>query len=282
MNEHERGICARVRDFRKGIRWSQAEFANQIGLTRDTIAGIEYFRTPLRYDIAWKIRDVFGVSLHWLVGQFFSPDSEDLDAWPSPDTLKPMALLSDVDTALWNDPGGKTHARTLHKLRPLHTAQRSTLISILKGELVEWMAQLPDEKVHEFASMLFTVGEEYLEKLPKESDSKISRRRGELVFDLMRMEISKRLLGKAADISHLTDAATSCHDDGVKSEWLKLKKRIQAATADAGAKSKLADFLRVDLTQLSKWLTDSDSSREPGADYTLRMQSWVNHPKRQK
>jgi transcriptional regulator with XRE-family HTH domain len=80
----------------------------------------------------------------------------------------------------------------------------------------------------------------------------------------------------------LTDAATSDKPSGVKSEWFKLKKKIQAATAEAGGKSKLADFLRVDLTQLSKWLTDSDSAREPGADYTLKMLSWVSDPKRQK
>ena len=80
----------------------------------------------------------------------------------------------------------------------------------------------------------------------------------------------------------LTDKTSDDKTVGVKSEWFKLKKKIQAATADAGGKSKLADFLRVDLTQLSKWLTDSDSAREPGADYTLRMQAWVNDPKRQK
>jgi len=79
----------------------------------------------------------------------------------------------------------------------------------------------------------------------------------------------------------LTDKATSGSSDGVNGEWLKLKKQIQQATADTGKKTALAKFLRVDLTQLSKWLTDSDSAREPGAGYTLRMQAWVNRQKRQ-
>jgi transcriptional regulator with XRE-family HTH domain len=91
--------------------------------------------------------------------------------------------------------------------------------------------------------------------------------------------------GDEADLikkEELTDTATYDKTLVVKSEWLKLKKTIQEETAGAGGKSALAKRLRVDLTQLSKWLTDSDSAREPGADYTLKMQAWVNDPKRKK
>ncbi len=64
---------------------------------------------------------------------------------------------------------------------------------------------------------------------------------------------------------------------------LKLKKELQNATTDSGSRSKLANYLSVDLTQLSKWLTDADSAREPGAEYTLKDKlHWVKQNGRQK
>lgn len=95
----------------------------------------------------------------------------------------------------------------------------------------------------------------------------------------LRAQFPKMRFG--GDNQDLTYKSMSVQDEDVKGKWLNLKKQIQKATTDAGSKSKLAKFLGVDLTQLSKWLTDSDSAREPGAEYTLQMQSWVNDPKRQ-
>ena len=74
----------------------------------------------------------------------------------------------------------------------------------------------------------------------------------------------------------LTETATRDKTIGVQNQWYRLKQRIQKVTESPGGKSALAKFLGVDLTQLSKWLTDSKkSAREPGADYTLKMLQWV-------
>ena len=64
MSDWERAICARVKTARESINWSQASFAEQLGITRDQLASIEYGRTPLRYNIAWRLRLAFGISLH--------------------------------------------------------------------------------------------------------------------------------------------------------------------------------------------------------------------------
>jgi transcriptional regulator with XRE-family HTH domain len=80
----------------------------------------------------------------------------------------------------------------------------------------------------------------------------------------------------------LTNPAISAKLAGVKNQWTELKRRIQKAACNPGTKTTLANFLRVDLTQLSKWLTDSKSAREPGADYTLKMLHWVEQIERQK
>jgi transcriptional regulator with XRE-family HTH domain len=81
----------------------------------------------------------------------------------------------------------------------------------------------------------------------------------------------------------LTNTATCSSFTGdVKKQWPALKQKLQQATAEAGAKSRLAKFLDVDLTRISQWLTASKRAREPGAEYALRMLYWVSHPELQK
>jgi transcriptional regulator with XRE-family HTH domain len=280
MNDRERGICSRVKEFRERIKWSQSDFAEQLGLTRDQIAGIENFRTPLRYDVAWKIRDVFGFSLSSLADKYFSPDSEDLDAWPAPQMLnKGQSLLSEVESSLWEDDIGKPHARTLHKKKSLHQPQRSTLLSILSEDLLTWMASVPDDKVQEFTSILVTVANDYLDKLPKDSLAKMQRRRTAMMWDAMRLEIAKRLLGKSAANSYLTNTETPDKQSGVKAQLPSLLERLNRATNETGKMSALADYLKVPLASVSRWLS---RKREPGGEITLKLLRWVEQQERQK
>jgi len=67
MNDQERTICARVHGFRKSIKWPQSAFAEEIGLTRNQLAGVEYGRTPLRFGPAANMGRVFDLNLEWLV-----------------------------------------------------------------------------------------------------------------------------------------------------------------------------------------------------------------------
>jgi hypothetical protein len=68
----------------------------------------------------------------------------------------------------------------------------------------------------------------------------------------------------------------------VKGQWPGLKRKLQEATAHPGSKSKLAKFLKVDLSRVSQWLSDAKGAREPGAEYALQMLYWVEHPECQK
>src|SRR5580692_8145357 len=99
MNPRERAIGARLKAFREGIKYSQASFAEIIGLTRDQLASVEYGRTPLKYSVAWQIRLAFGLSLDWLWGGDMSPDdlAEDRNL-PHPDSARAgkNALLTDI------------------------------------------------------------------------------------------------------------------------------------------------------------------------------------------
>lgn len=98
MTDWERAICARVKTARESINWSQAAFAEQLGITRDQLASIECGRTPLRYDIAWRLRQAFGISLRWLEESGSFPDNLDHDNLPIPTAtgLPARALLSTV------------------------------------------------------------------------------------------------------------------------------------------------------------------------------------------
>jgi len=94
----------------------------------------------------------------------------------------------------------------------------------------------------------------------------------------MRSEIARRLLRTAATNSQnkgLTKWQTCESIPDVKNLWPELKLRLKSVTKKAGKKSELANFLKVDLTMVSRWLSDKDSTREPGAEYTLRMLKWV-------
>ena len=85
QTERECEIGSRVREARERLRYSQAVFARSLGLTPDKLRFIESGRTPLRYGIAWQLRDSFRISLDWLSGDG-TLAGKDFLAWPSPNT----------------------------------------------------------------------------------------------------------------------------------------------------------------------------------------------------
>jgi transcriptional regulator with XRE-family HTH domain len=66
INDRERAICARFRQFRADSGLTQEEFANLFDLTRAQIAAIEGATTPLRYHLADHICHRFNLSQRWL------------------------------------------------------------------------------------------------------------------------------------------------------------------------------------------------------------------------
>jgi transcriptional regulator with XRE-family HTH domain len=291
MSQTERDICARLKHFREGIGWGQKEFANQLGASFDQIVSFEYQRTRLSYQTAWNIREIFGLSLTWLSTGYGPPNERDLDPWPKPNSFhKTAVLLSEVMESLrfqdLNSPAHKEQEKLWFKDRknkPPFKVSRSILLSILKDNLVEWMARIPEDKIEEFATEIIHVGQSFADNFSDKSDVKIAVRTRALIWGEMREEIRKRLLPKTSSDLNLTNSATSLNLASVKNQWPALKRKLQETTADTGSKSRLAKFLGVDLTRVSQWLTDSKTSaREPGAEYALQMQYWVEHPECQK
>jgi transcriptional regulator with XRE-family HTH domain len=85
QTERECEIGSRVREARERLRYSQAVFARSLGLTPDKLRFIESGRTPLRYGIAWQLRDSFRISLDWLSGDGTLAGKDHLH-WPNPNT----------------------------------------------------------------------------------------------------------------------------------------------------------------------------------------------------
>jgi transcriptional regulator with XRE-family HTH domain len=59
-------IGQRVKRFRDQINWPQPAFASELGISRDRLASIEYGRTPLRYNVGYRLCFIFDVNHRWL------------------------------------------------------------------------------------------------------------------------------------------------------------------------------------------------------------------------
>lgn len=256
-------ILARLKSSRLSLELPRRLFAKAAGVDSSIIVRLELHRMPLRFGIGRALCDAHSINPEWLAtgegspqtafGMPFLSDFEaDENALFSTTVKK---ALSDESAAWWNERETKSSN------------------SFARGMLGEFWSQVIDQA---------------FEKVP---DKKLN------VLDAQMRAVLEEIVGRAPDhpalkhwrqqfpqISHLTDKTTSAQGEPVMpNQWNRLKARIQKSTAKLpGGKSALAKFLGVDLTQLSKWLTDSEKAREPGADYTLKMLHWVQEHESQK
>lgn len=271
--------------FRESIGWGQDEFSKRLGLSLNQLAGIEYARVPLRYEIAWKIRELFGLSLTWLVNGKYPPNEPDLDPWPNPTSLKNNRhLLSEVERTLWfsdpNNPAVKEAEKLWWKKRrdkKVQKTNRAVLLSILKDNLQEWMAMVPEDMVDDFTTELMHCGQTYTEKYQDQPSVKVGLRTRALIWGEMREEINKRMpLNTAKEISEdmLDNVPPLPHTADVQNEIRDLKgliERLKKVTAPRGAKAALAREFKVSRQAVNQWLSGESN---PSADLAIRLQYW--------
>lgn len=290
MNRREREIGERLKEFRQAIKWSQSKFADQIGVSRDQLASIEYSRTPLRYELAWRIRDSFGLSIDWLWGGDMPPDHLDEDQGlphPSQTGLPQNARLTEVFNKVYQLPTA-SHAELESagkqkgvSLKSTDIKRRALMRLFAVGALDEALPQVPEDYVVDFGDKLASLMRKYVDALPKEPRELIDARHEALLWEKMRAEITSKVIHSLKRVeSNLTYVYASVNTSNVKAQWPLLKQRLQQATAHTGGKSRLAKFLGVQLASVSQWLTDSDNAREPGAETALRMLTWVEQQER--
>jgi len=284
----EREICARLKFFRETIIWSQNDFAAQLGLTYNQLASIEYERTPLRYEIAWKTRSVFGLSLSWLLAGRYPPNEPDLDPWPNPETLeRRRPLLSEVGKALrFSDPNNpavkereKIWFENYRNKAPLGPS-RSALLAVINHKLAQWMDRLPGAKVNDFANQLFRFAENYLSRFPGTSDIKVSVRSRALIWGEMRADINKRLARENTSEVMLDKQAGTVHGGGVKTKIRSLPdllKAIREHTKLRGQKAALARAVGVSRQALDQFL---HGEAKPSAEITFKLLKQVEQSER--
>jgi transcriptional regulator with XRE-family HTH domain len=287
MNQREREIGARLKEFREGIDFSQASFAGLIGITRDQLASIEYGRTPIRYGIAWKIRRIFGLSVDWLWGGDTLPDDLSEDAkLPHPDSPKidKNALLTEVFEFVFNLSDVEFFSRSKTKkvqLDKKEISHRAFITMALHSQIEEWVAQVPDGYTVDFSNKFFQLAKTYLEALPKEPEELVDARFDALIWDKMRGEIVSKTVWveNGSGKKDLTDVPINGNNSDVKAKLPTLLKRLNEATHKRGMKTSLAKFMGVPLSKVSEWLA---GVHEPSGETTLQLLQWVEQQEHQK
>jgi len=294
MNDREREICARVKEFREHVDWSQKDFAAQLGISLNQLASIEYARTPLRYDIAWKLRTLFGLSLEWLSVGELMPNSVVNDNLPAPQStgLTAFALLSEVSDKVHGPTSEIHHAKKKGRKLKIDKAELSHRAFIaygLREQIDVWVSKVPDGYTADFADKFFQLVKAYLQALPIEPDEMIEARMDALLWDKMRRDLRGRLpraeKEPKKDLAGAQDKCKTYVDNrentdslsGMRSavpKWSELKKSILRLTSRHGGKAALAKEAGVSRQVLGNWLSD-DSHGTPNADHTLWLFRWV-------
>ncbi|MGC9942050.1 MAG: helix-turn-helix transcriptional regulator [Verrucomicrobiota bacterium] len=284
MNEREREIGARLKSFREGIKYSQASFADIIGLTRDQLAGVEYGRTPLKYAIACKIRFAFGLSLDWLCGGDMSPDDLSEDGkLPHPDSARigRRALLTEVVEELEHRSGNEPRLAVKRQRRvdPAELNHRWFMVLALRNQLEDWFARVPDGYTRDFGDQLGRFAADYLKSIPPDPPELIQARLDGLLWEKMRAEAARKIFNwpvwpgddknrRAAN----NKAKTLTMEKTPVPALPHLIKRLNQATQARGSKIQLAAWLGVHRQMVTDWLS---GKQKPGGEITLQLLQWV-------
>lgn len=285
MTQRERLIGLNLREFRKGIKWSQAKFAEQIGITRDQLANIESGSTPMRYEIAWRIRDAFGLSIDWLWGGDMPPDdlSEDRPLpLPNSPRVGENALLTDVFNWLYSLTPRETK-KDAQRIAPkaVHLSQidihrRAVARMFLDGRINIALPSVPFDYVMDFANQSAAFMQQYISKFPTEPPDLVNARAEALLWEKMASEIARRLVkqkGAKMESKVSLDTIVAKEDNGPVQHKIRtlgeLVRHLQTITAERGAKAALARKFKVSRQAVDQWLS-GDSS--PSAEIALQLQ----------
>ncbi len=125
ITQREADIGRRVRQVREQIKWPQPAFAAELDISRDRLASIEYGRTPLRYEIGYRLCVVFEIHPRWLAEGAGEMKSTLL--WPDlpkPEGFPTRSLFSRIyDEAIASKPATtrkKPAPRTAHEAEKDH------------------------------------------------------------------------------------------------------------------------------------------------------------------
>jgi DNA-binding transcriptional regulator YiaG len=247
LPERELQVCRRVRSIRATLKRSRVDFGREINLDSSTLSNLEHGRIRLRFYIAKRLGEQWGVSLRWLaekkgpmwgyqpLHEFMSNDqrpfTEVYDQVVKPELEQRLHLKSEFSD--W-------HVYLSHVL-PIGAPPEDRMLHNIIHELrMEVRAVPPDLRAGFKAAVVQSAKEFVAEHLSA---------------------------NKGVD-----NISESVNIPGVTLQMPRLLDRLKRATVQRGSKSALAKFLRVPLASVSQWLS---GDREPGGETTLRLLNWV-------
>jgi transcriptional regulator with XRE-family HTH domain len=277
--EREREICARVKPIRKSIKWSQSSFAQALGISRDRLANIECGRTPLRCGIAIRLAILTGFSLRW-IAEGVEPQkqrfkiAENLmaeippkclfsEAWQR--WLKPSFEAAIKETKAWikSRPKGASLSDadiTVGGNAGVGFIGADDVLSYLTEDFRGVLKSIPPHLLQSFYAQIANAWRDFV---------------GVNIIEIHEWE------GLQPDPPEklLTGSSLKSKYKGVKSEIQKLIEQVRRKASKLGGKSALAKELDVAPARISEWLS---GKKEPGGEYTLMLQRWVEQQERQK
>jgi transcriptional regulator with XRE-family HTH domain len=285
MNDFERAICARVKHFRELIKWSQPDFAKEIGISRDQLANIEYARSPLRYALGVTLCQVFDISGHWLV----TGEGQMRGGHPA------LWVVEFEPQHYFNCTFSEVYFRNPGVFKPEEKAG-SELISEptpgfdpeawLMRSVYHWFHynKFPDALHSElFAKGVANAAENILEEFRRAGSAIMPKWSAKSFPFIPQNPLQKIPAGietsAESEIKRLHITSEVRKVSGVPTEIKKLLTDVRSLVSQKGMKAKLAAHLEVPQSRLSEWLA---GKYEPSGEIALRLRNWVHDPKRQK
>jgi transcriptional regulator with XRE-family HTH domain len=279
MNSHERAICARVKQFRELIKWSQPDFAKEIGISRDQLANIEYCRSPLRYALAVTVCHVFDINGQWLAEGQGEMRGGEHALW-----------VVDVDLkSHFNSTFFEVYQKNPDVFKPFRQGKEPLVSAPTPGfdpeawlmrKVFDWFHynKFPDPVQAElFARQIESFAQAIMRDFRQKGKAIWPRWAPESFPFIPANPLNKIPEGieerEPKDIYRLTTSSEIRKVGGVITEMQKLLSDVRKLVTEKGAKAKLAGYLEVPQSRLSEWL---GGKYEPSGEIALRLSKWVS------
>lgn len=279
MNERERAICARLKQFREQGGWMRKPFAEKLGITDDKLASVERGATPLRYDLAQWACARFNISQRWLAegkgpSSYFIAVRHDLT-----EAVSPRALFSSVyfdilkphlDREFYDLEQTVGPSPTHDELNDYKRTARPIAGGTISTDDFFWVAA---KRIRQAAVGLPAVLLQDLMDNIGRSIREFEAKHGTILekFRAAALRAQPEEL-RAEAHSGVDKLRKTVNCPSVTPTWEQTIELAKEATAEPGSKGKLAEVLGVPPSRLSEWL---GGKYEPGAEVAFRLAAEV-------
>ena len=277
LSERECAICDRLRLAREKLGLTQAEFARQIGLTRESLINYEYRKAPLKCGFALRLCRQFLINEKWLAtGEGRFHQCHDMYSLPASTAISKGELFSAAYDSLlkheiemrlaWNPEFAFT-------LKPDPNTDKPELYKNALCSLFDYINELyPGMGAHFTYSRMAQAALSWLEEIRSDRYGQALTRAAHEAEATGKYssdedpEVFKRNLTTDAQSDPMRLVTIDRH------HWEFLRERLKRATSERGRKAALAREFGVKPQAVNEWFSGASA---PDAEKTLRLLAWV-------